>query len=469
MGVRRSREVARRMIRRHGVQWLVVASGLLLVSGFFRVASADMFTSPVGEGFVVTRNFMAQVGTQRHTGVDLANGMEGGFVFAIADGTVVHRQDSTDPSGWGYMMRIEHTLDGQVFYSQYGHMLAGSLTKDVGDPVSKGEIIGRVDCTGRTEGATPCANGQRGPHLHFEIKLLNQNGCGYLPSTNCPDDSFANYFDPLDFINGRNVYVTSFSQGRIYKVDKKSGAKISVASGFTLPEDMTVDENGILYIGGVFVGVKRVDTNENSMLSDVGVNVCGPEGPTLDEAGHLFVNTRLSPCAHSGIWVVSGGVAVTGVQVVRSFSDWGEGMVFLRSGSFAGHLIASDSAGGRIVRIPPTDFGNLLEDPGDFIVGLCVPVGLAVNDGGDVFITDHCLNEIRQYGENGTFKGTFASGLSGPLFLEFDENGNLYVAQDIANNVVKFLSGGGRARLFPGGPFWETSVPQAVGVAVRGQ
>lgn len=448
---------------------------VVLLSGAGDLAFAQAFVSPVGPGFVVTRGFMAQVGTQRHTGVDLADGTEGGDVHAIGPGMVVYKQESTDPTGWGYMIRIRHTLDGRTFYSQYGHMQAGSLLVNVGDVVTGGQLIGKVDCTGNTDGTTLCSNGKKGPHIHLEIKLLDDavattnsgNGCGYLPSANCPGDSFAHYFDPLPFISGQSLYVTSFAEGRIYKVDKKSAAKISVASGFSLPEDMTTGSNGTLYIGGVFQGVKRFDTLTNSRLSDVGSNICGPEGPAFSPTGHVLVNTRLSPCPHSGIWVVSSGTAIIAAQVVPPFSTWGEGMVFLTAGPYAGQLIASDSAGGRIVRVPPADFGNLLKAPTTFITGLCVPVGLAVDAQSELFVSDPCRQEIRKYGSDGLFKQVFASGLNGPLFMEFDSNDNLYVAHHPSGQILKFLLNGGRVPLFPGGPLWETNVPQSVGVAIR--
>jgi outer membrane protein assembly factor BamB len=442
---------------------------VIIIFFSYHIASGEMFVSPVGSGFVETRSFMSQAGTQRHTGVDLASAAqpEGASVFAIADGAVVFRQDSTNPNGWGHMLRIRHEIDGQFFYSQYAHLQAGSLLVNIGDMVDKGEEIGRVDCTGRTEGQVPCTNGQQGPHLHFEIKLVDSSGCGYLPSTNCQGDSFINYFDPLEFIAGRNVYVSSFSEGKIYKVDKKSGAKIAIASGFGPAEDMTVDSNGVLYIGGVFQGVKRVDTNSNIVLSDVGVNVCGPEGPSLSPDGHLLVNTRFSPCNHSGVWIISAGTATTGVQVTPPFSGWGEGTVFLRGGPFNGHLIASDSTSGRIVRIPPEDFGNLLKTPINFITGLCVPVGITINSQSEVFISDPCPQEIRKYEPSGLFKQVFTSGLNGPLFMEFDNNNNLYVAHWPSGELLKFLPSGGRALFFPGGELWETNVPQSVGVAIR--
>lgn len=94
-----------------------------------------------------------------HKGQDFNPGY-GAPIQSIADGVVV---ESTDSGGaFGVKIVIEHVIDGQVIHSLYGHMIQGSRTVEVGDPVTVGQIIGQTGNTGRSTG----------PHLHFEI-LLN--------------------------------------------------------------------------------------------------------------------------------------------------------------------------------------------------------------------------------------------------------------------------------------------------------
>jgi murein DD-endopeptidase MepM/ murein hydrolase activator NlpD len=131
-----------------------------------------------------------------HTGVDLVprDGKNGGTVRATASGQVVKAQKQTGDTGWGHLIRIRHTLpSGDVWYSQYGHMLEGSLLVNVGKWVHKGQAIGKVGSTGASSG----------PHLHFEIKKLNADGCGYIADADCvgtPSDDWANYYNPLQFV-----------------------------------------------------------------------------------------------------------------------------------------------------------------------------------------------------------------------------------------------------------------------------
>ncbi|RWZ50961.1 M23 family metallopeptidase [Labedella phragmitis] len=93
-----------------------------------------------------------------HKGQDFNPGY-GAPIQSIADGVVI---ESTDSGGaFGVKIVIEHVIDGQIVHSLYGHMINGSRTVEVGDPVTVGQVIGQTGNTGRSTG----------PHLHFEIML----------------------------------------------------------------------------------------------------------------------------------------------------------------------------------------------------------------------------------------------------------------------------------------------------------
>jgi murein DD-endopeptidase MepM/ murein hydrolase activator NlpD len=91
-----------------------------------------------------------------HQGVDFDPGY-GTPIHAIADGVVV--QSSID-GGLGQHVVIQHTINGKMVQSVYGHMIFGSQTVNVGDKVKRGQVIGDVGSTGASTG----------PHLHFEIR-----------------------------------------------------------------------------------------------------------------------------------------------------------------------------------------------------------------------------------------------------------------------------------------------------------
>jgi murein DD-endopeptidase MepM/ murein hydrolase activator NlpD len=114
--------------------------------------------------------FVKEYGTL-HRGLDLP-AIEGTPVLASGDGEVVF-------SGWGILyglgakndpygitVKIQHTLkhEGKVIYTVYSHL--GQALVKVGDRVQTGQKIGTVGMTGKTSG----------PHLHYEVRILDEDG-----------------------------------------------------------------------------------------------------------------------------------------------------------------------------------------------------------------------------------------------------------------------------------------------------
>jgi murein DD-endopeptidase MepM/ murein hydrolase activator NlpD len=85
-----------------------------------------------------------------HHGIDSA-GQEGDGIHAVADGMVSW---TGSKSGYGKMVEIDH---GNGYVTRYAH--SEKLLVDVGDMVSKDQIIALMGSTGRSTG----------PHVHFEL------------------------------------------------------------------------------------------------------------------------------------------------------------------------------------------------------------------------------------------------------------------------------------------------------------
>ncbi len=98
-----------------------------------------------------------------HKGYDIAN-LPGTPIRATADGIVsfVGRRN-----GFGNTVEIKH---GYGFKTRYAHLKKYIVRK--GQPVKKGDIIGYMGSTGLSTG----------PHLHYEVRVLNQavNPYNYL-------------------------------------------------------------------------------------------------------------------------------------------------------------------------------------------------------------------------------------------------------------------------------------------------
>lgn len=89
-----------------------------------------------------------------HSGIDIST-QYGDRIVAPADGVVTF---TGYMGGYGKLLVIQHA---NGVSTRYGHM--SSFAKRVGQPVTRGEVIGYVGTTGRTTG----------PHLHYEVRLHN--------------------------------------------------------------------------------------------------------------------------------------------------------------------------------------------------------------------------------------------------------------------------------------------------------
>jgi len=108
-----------------------------------------------GDGFGMRRH---PVSGQRkhHNGVDLA-ASTGTPVFAPADGVVVY--SGYHSGGYGNLVVLSH---GYGFTSAYGHL--SKMDVKVGEAVFRGQRIGGIGNTGTSTG----------PHLHYEVRFLDQ-------------------------------------------------------------------------------------------------------------------------------------------------------------------------------------------------------------------------------------------------------------------------------------------------------
>jgi murein DD-endopeptidase MepM/ murein hydrolase activator NlpD len=99
-----------------------------------------------------------------HPGMDI-DGERGDMVLAPANGTVIW---AGYKGGYGNMVQVDH---GNGLTTCYGHM--SKLEAEVGENVTRGQLIGYIGSTGRSTG----------PHLHFEVRLNDKpiNPRHFLP------------------------------------------------------------------------------------------------------------------------------------------------------------------------------------------------------------------------------------------------------------------------------------------------
>jgi murein DD-endopeptidase MepM/ murein hydrolase activator NlpD len=124
---------------------------LLRASDFsfdFRRIEEPLFPAPQPVMGIISAQHDPENG---HFGIDIAAN-DGAPIRSIAAGVIINTDWSIN---FGYSIKVQH-LDG--FLSVYKH--SSTPTKNVGDFINKGDILGSVSNTGVIS---------TGPHLHFEL------------------------------------------------------------------------------------------------------------------------------------------------------------------------------------------------------------------------------------------------------------------------------------------------------------
>lgn len=146
---------------------------LSILNGINVFAGTDFQPSwPLKNGFNISALDVYQSGGA-HSGIDVGHGNDyTQTVYAVANGVVTsvgnkcshhdqypHKNVTCSAGNLGNFVTIKHTVNGKVFYSQYGHLTKDSIVVSVGDSVSTGTAIGKMGSSGNSTG----------PHLHFSI------------------------------------------------------------------------------------------------------------------------------------------------------------------------------------------------------------------------------------------------------------------------------------------------------------
>jgi murein DD-endopeptidase MepM/ murein hydrolase activator NlpD len=106
-------------------------------------------------GFGLRKDPLGRKVVRHHGGVDLA-APQGSHVRAVMAGRVVY---AGNYAGYGKLVTVEHS-DGRT--TLYGHL--SEIIVNIGQPVSAGDLLGRVGSTGSSTG----------DHLHFELRQDGQ-------------------------------------------------------------------------------------------------------------------------------------------------------------------------------------------------------------------------------------------------------------------------------------------------------
>jgi hypothetical protein len=104
-----------------------------------------------------------------------------------------------------------------------------------------------------------------------------------------------------------------------------------------------------------------------------------------------------------------------------------------------------------------------------FATGLSLPIGLAFDDGGNLFEADQQSGNLYRFTPGGV-RSTFATGLYEPQGLAFDDADNLFVTDAGSGAIYEYAPGGTRSTFATGitinGPGITFQVPEPSGLAL---
>ena len=121
-----------------------------------------------------------------HIGLDLWI-KAGTTVLAALDGKVHSFNFNTGLGNYGPTIILEHTIEGHIFHTLYGHLSIESIEEiEIGDVFKKGQKIATLGDAG--------VNGDYAPHLHFQIIIDIQENFGDYPGV-CSQNNFDYYLE----------------------------------------------------------------------------------------------------------------------------------------------------------------------------------------------------------------------------------------------------------------------------------
>lgn len=230
--------------------------------------------------------------------------------------------------------------------------------------------------------------------------------------------------NPL-FVTSNGASFSGMGKGTLVKFDisfPMIPIQREIMRGLDRPADVVCGPDGRLYFVDWSRGkVYRTD-QEGRNLTELAA-ITGPQGVTFGRDGNLYIS------ANDGIWRLRGGMGPA-ERVASAYTESAGGLVFLTQGSFAGDLIAVDSAENSVVRFPAPNFDR----PVDFITkALDDPIGIAVNSRGEVFVASFNSKKIQHYSTEGAFLETLGARITlrpyRPIHLEFGPDDTLYIAE----------------------------------------
>ncbi len=226
------------------------------------------------------------------------------------------------------------------------------------------------------------------------------------------------------------------------------GSQAAFAS-FYYPNDVAVDSSGNIYVADSANGrIRRIGSNGViSTFAGNGptptIDFPAPTGIAASSSGDIYF-TDLARHSVRRLSVAGLVTTVAGTGFAGFSGDGGPAvsaeldMPIGIAADSQGNLYIADAGNNRIRKIAANGAISTIAGDGS-VASLWYPQGVAVDSGGSVYIADTNNNRIRRVAPNGTLT-TIATGVKTPTVLAVGADGTIYIAET-GNNQVRIISG----------------------------
>lgn len=227
----------------------------------------------------------------------------------------------------------------------------------------------------------------------------------------------------LAFDSTGNLYIAMNGSGLVRKITPL-GVQTTFASGMSDPYGLAFDSSGNLFVSNYNGGnINRI--TPGGVVTDLGVSFLNPAGLAMDASDNLYVAENGNGMIRKVTPLIIVSVFCSGLSDPIGLA-WDASHTFLYSSNYNGLTIDKITTGGTA-----TGLG----------LGFSNPLGLAFDTNGDLFIACNGNNTILRLVLSTLSTTTYASaGISDPTFLAFNSSGNLYVSESNDNLVNKLVS-----------------------------
>ena len=223
----------------------------------------------------------------------------------------------------------------------------------------------------------------------------------------------------------QNLFVSSFTGNTVYQISP--GGKVSTfVTGITSPSYMAFNGSGNLFVGS---GSSIIEVTPGGVKSTFATGLVDIGGLAFDSAGDLFVSdsnvagliTEFTPGGAESTFATgldqprglafnnAGNLFVGTGSNIMEITSTGTKSVFLPGLALGGSLIFNNAGdlyaeyNQQVVEIAPDGTKTRIAIAGDF-------QQIAINDQGILFVADPVGNDVIDFNSSGT-RSTFASGL----------------------------------------------------------